>query len=59
MYKYLYQKALPPVAFDGNVFTKGSKRPLSENPENIKSLKELAAIERYTLDKPDLIRKPI
>ena len=48
-----YHKALLPVTFDGNVFTKGSKRPLSENPENIKSMKEVATIEKYALDKPD------
>ncbi len=49
-----YHKAMLPVTFDGNVFTKGSKRPL---PENIKSVKEVAAIEKYTLDKPDFDAK--
>ena len=60
-----YNKALLPVTFEDNVFTKGSKRALSVNPdkrtvelsqiseENIKNKKEPAAIEKNNLDKPD------
>ena len=58
-----YAKAILPVSFDGNVFTKGSIRPVSENhpkkfgeisdaaKEKIKNTKEQVAIEKNTLDK--------
>jgi len=56
-----YYKALLPVVFEGNVFTKGSKRPLSANPdqrsaelsEEVKNKIEEAAIEKNTVDQPD------
>jgi alpha-N-arabinofuranosidase len=60
-----YAKAILPVSFEGNVFTKGSIRPISENlpkkfgemsetaKEKIKSTKDLVAIEKNTLDKRD------
>jgi Protein of unknown function (DUF1565). len=58
-----YSKALLPVTFTGNVFTKGSIRPVSENhqksfgeiseaaKEKIKSTKDQLAVETTTLDK--------
>jgi alpha-L-arabinofuranosidase len=58
-----YAKAMLPVSFDGNVFTKGSTRPVSENlpkkfgeisdvaKEKIKNTKDQVAIEKHTLDK--------
>lgn len=58
-----YSKAILPVWFNGNVFTKGSTRPVSENnqrkfgelnttaKEKIKDIKDQVALEKYTLDK--------
>ncbi|NWJ49458.1 MAG: right-handed parallel beta-helix repeat-containing protein [Bacteroidetes bacterium] len=60
-----YDKAILPVSFDGNVFTKGSTRPISENrekkfgeineaaKEKLKNTKDVIAIERNSLDKQD------
>jgi alpha-N-arabinofuranosidase len=60
-----YAKAILPVTFDGNVFTKGSIRPVSENQpkkfgeisdaakEKIKTTKDQVVIEKNSLDKQD------
>jgi alpha-N-arabinofuranosidase len=60
-----YHKALLPVTFEGNVFTKGSIRPVpgdhekrygeirESDKERIKNRKEQVAVEKNTLDKPD------
>ncbi|MGV8095408.1 MAG: right-handed parallel beta-helix repeat-containing protein [Mangrovibacterium sp.] len=60
-----YHKALLPITFEGNVFTKGSIRPVPGNhekrygeiresdKEKIKNRKEQVVVEKSTLDKPD------
>jgi len=60
-----YSKALLPVIFEGNVFTKGSIRPISDSlekkfgelseagKENFKNYTPVAAVEQNTLNKQD------
>lgn len=55
-----YDQAILPVTFEGNVFTKGSKRPVPGNNERRyreisgsgKNMKEQIAVEKNTLDRP-------
>ncbi|MBK7105518.1 MAG: right-handed parallel beta-helix repeat-containing protein [Ignavibacteriae bacterium] len=61
-----YSKAILPVIFDGNVFTKGSKRPnadsiekkygeLNENgKEKLKTIESISAIERNSINATDI-----